>query len=82
MNHLDIETIIDYVMISEINDETKALAGEVCGHIIRCKDCMEKVNAFQTVYEALSRDLEKEQIYECLMQMAENTIQQEVDFTI
>lgn len=82
MNHLDIETIINYVTINEVNEETKALAGKVCGHIIRCKECMEKVNAFLTVYEAISGEMENEQIYDHLLQMAENINMRETEYTL
>ena len=74
MNHLDIDTIIDYVMIDKINEETKTLAGIVCAHTIRCKECATIVDAFQTVYESLRERMEKEEIYENLMSIATKNI--------
>lgn len=53
MSHLDIDTIIDYVMINEINDETTALAVKVGTHIRDCSQCRELVDAYLRVYESL-----------------------------
>lgn len=53
MSHLDIDTIIEYVMIDKINDETKALASKVGSHIRDCEECRELVNAYMCVYEGL-----------------------------
>ncbi len=62
MSHLDIDTIIEYVMINEINDETKALASKVCGHIKECEECRNLVDAYQCVYDGLVEEAVNRQI--------------------
>lgn len=70
MNHLDVNTIIDYVMINEINDETKKLASEVCSHIKECNECRETVNAYLNVYGKLIEESEHKAINRRLIENA------------
>ena len=53
MNHLTTDEIIDFVSISILNSESLDLASRVNSHILQCTDCLKKVEAFQTVYDAL-----------------------------
>ncbi len=66
MNHLDINTIIDYVMINEINEKTKNLASDVSGHIRECEECRETVNAYLNIYSELIKESEREDVYDRL----------------
>ncbi|MBQ8894763.1 MAG: hypothetical protein IJ043_10210 [Clostridia bacterium] len=53
--HLTTEEIIRFAMIDQINEETVALAKKVNSHIAVCDACLEKVQAYQAVQEALAR---------------------------
>lgn len=55
MTHLTVEEIIDFVSFKELTEENIALAKKVNEHICSCKDCFQKVSAFQTVYEEFQR---------------------------
>lgn len=55
MTHITIEEFIDFVSIEELNDEAKALAAKVNGHILECSECLEKARAFQTIYDAMGK---------------------------
>ena len=55
MNHLTLDEIIDFVSLTEINDETLQLLGKVNAHIAQCKECRELVRAYQLVYEEAIR---------------------------
>jgi len=80
MNHLDINTIIDYVMINEINDETKKLASEVCSHIKECKECRETVNAYLDVFGKLIEESERKAINRRLIEEAIDDFLNKRDF--
>ena len=54
MKHLKIEEIIDFVSARRYDSRTAELASRVNTHIIVCKECFKKVNAYQTVYDELS----------------------------
>lgn len=56
MAHLSIEEMIDFVSISELNEDTLYLASRVNSHILCCPDCLKKVEAFQNVYDALMQN--------------------------
>ena len=51
MNHLTVDEIIEFVSIAELNDETNKLLTKVNSHICRCKECLQRVRAFQMVYD-------------------------------
>ncbi len=51
MKHLDIEEMMEYVSMTELNEETVALAARVTEHIRGCDDCLQAVRAFQTLYD-------------------------------
>lgn len=70
MNHLDTNTIIDYVMINEINEETKKLASDVCSHIRECEECRETVNAYLNVYGNLIGESERDAVKRRLIEEA------------
>ena len=55
MEHLTVEEIIDFVSFDELTKENIDLALKVNKHIFSCAECMEKVNAFQNVYDELYR---------------------------
>lgn len=55
MKHLDVQEIIDFVSFGEINAETMQLAKRVNGHIRVCKECREKVQAYQMVYDEMQK---------------------------
>jgi len=56
MNHLKVDEIIAFVSITELNQETMALAASVNGHIRKCEKCRKLVNAFQLLYDAFTKE--------------------------
>ena len=55
MTHLSVEEMIDFVSFEKLTEENIALAKKVNEHICSCKECFQKVSAFQTVYEEFQR---------------------------
>lgn len=55
MEHLTVEQMIDFVSLTELNDEAIELSQQVNGHIRACDECMKKVRAFQDIYDELCR---------------------------
>ena len=53
--HLSVDEIIEFVSFSGISEETLTLSAKVNGHIRDCAECMERVTAFQDVYDELCR---------------------------
>ena len=53
--HLTTEEIIRFSMIDQINEESLVLAKKVNSHIMVCDACLEKVQAYQEVYAAMTR---------------------------
>ena len=49
MTHLSVEEMIDFVSFEKLTEENIALAKKVNEHICSCKECFQKVSAFQTV---------------------------------
>ena len=54
MKHLKIEEIIDFVSAQRYDAKTAELASRVNTHIISCRECLEKINAYQMLYDELS----------------------------
>ena len=55
MNHLNVDDIIKFVSLSEMNKEAVELSAAVNGHIRKCAECLELVRAFQMIYDEFSR---------------------------
>lgn len=55
MMHLEIEEIVDFVSINTLTQENISLTQKVNGHIRGCKECLEKVRAFQNVHDEMMR---------------------------
>ncbi|MBQ7088270.1 MAG: hypothetical protein IJN04_01330 [Clostridia bacterium] len=53
MNHLTLDDVIDFVSLTEINDESIKRIAEVNSHIAVCRECRELVRSFQLVYDEL-----------------------------
>ena len=51
MNHLTLDEIIDFVSLTEINEESIQLMGKVNAHIAQCRECRELVRSYQLVYD-------------------------------
>ena len=54
MNHLTVDDIINFVSLSEMNEEAVELSAAVNGHIRKCGKCLELVRAFQMIYDEFS----------------------------
>ena len=55
MTHLTVEEIIEFVSFDTLSEDTMALSTKVNEHIRSCSTCLEKVSAFQMVYDELCR---------------------------
>lgn len=55
MDHLTLDDVINFVSLTEINDESMKLISKVNDHIAQCSECREMVRSFQTVYDELNR---------------------------
>lgn len=55
MKHLTIDRIIDFVSISKMDDASLELSLSVNEHIRECNECLEKVRAYQDVYDEFIR---------------------------
>lgn len=51
MNHLTLDEIIDFVSLTEINEESIQLMGKVNAHIAQCRECRELVRSYQLIYD-------------------------------
>ena len=51
MKHLSIDQIIDFVSLTALDHEAVKLSVTVNGHIRGCQKCLERVRAFQMVYD-------------------------------
>ncbi len=55
MSHLTVNQIIEFVSLTELDDQAMKLISTVNGHIYKCDACLEKVKAFQLIYDEFSR---------------------------
>ena len=51
MNHLTLDVIIDFVSLTEINEESIEWMGMVNAHIAQCRECRELVRSYQLIYD-------------------------------
>ena len=51
MNHLTLDEIIDFVSLTEINEESIQLMGKVNAHMAQCRECRALVRSYQLVYD-------------------------------
>ncbi|MBQ2880646.1 MAG: hypothetical protein IJE40_00105 [Clostridia bacterium] len=57
MDHLTVDEIMDFVSITEINEETMQLTAKVNSHIRNCKECLKLVQSYQEIYDEFLRVL-------------------------
>lgn len=55
MDHLTLDEIIDFVSLTDLNEESIQLMGAVNAHIARCRECRELVRSYQLVYDEMIR---------------------------
>ena len=51
MKHLTLEEMTAFMSARSLDGESVELAKRVNGHICRCKECRDKLRAFQTVFD-------------------------------
>jgi len=51
MRHLTVDEILDFVSLTELNDEAMQLSAAVNGHIRNCDKCLKLVRSFQMIYD-------------------------------
>lgn len=56
MKHLTVDEIINFVSLTELNDEALVLCAYVNEHIRKCKRCREIVRAFQMIYDEFTKN--------------------------
>lgn len=49
--HLTIDEILEFISFQKITPEAMTLVSRVNDHILECKDCFDKVSAFQLVQD-------------------------------
>ena len=54
MKHLTLEEMTAFISFQSLDGDSAELAAKVNGHVCRCKECRDKLRAFQTVSEGLS----------------------------
>lgn len=55
MDHLTLDDVIEFVSLTEINEESMQRISAVNTHIAACDECRVLVRSFQTVYDELTR---------------------------
>lgn len=55
MKHITIDEIIDFVSFDKIDNRTLEMSRKVNGHIRNCEECIQKVRAFQAMYDEFVR---------------------------
>lgn len=83
MEHLNVEKIIAFVSLTELNSEAIRLSADVNGHIRECKKCLELVRSFQMIYdEFLQTDINidfKKYIKNTFSNLKNNKVTVEID---
>lgn len=54
MPHLTVDEILNFVSLTELNNEARELSATVNSHIRKCKKCLKIVRAFQLIYDEFS----------------------------
>lgn len=55
MRHLTVDEIIQFVSLTEMNEDAVHICATVNSHICKCGECLRQVQAFQTIYDAFAR---------------------------
>lgn len=55
MNHLTLDDIIEFISLTDINEETMQLISAVNTHLAVCEECRALARSFQTVYDEMLR---------------------------
>lgn len=68
MEHLTIDDMIRFVSLSELNDAAVELSASVNGHIRGCRSCLNRVNAFQMIYDEFTEQYRNGNFRECMQE--------------
>lgn len=55
MKHLTVDEILDFVSLTELNNQSIELSTTVNGHIRKCEKCRKLVRTFQMIHDEFSR---------------------------
>ncbi len=55
MKHLTVDEMLDFVSLTELNNESIQRSAAVNGHIRKCEKCLKLVRSFQLIYDEFSR---------------------------
>lgn len=66
MKHITIDEILDFVSIERMDAKSLELASKITTHIRECDDCLQKVRAFQNVYEGIKTEDRRLSIKNCV----------------
>ncbi len=59
MDHLTFDEIVEFVSLSELNEDAVKLSAVVNGHIRNCEKCLNLVRSFQMIYDEFTMTDEK-----------------------
>lgn len=54
MEHLTVDEIIDFISLTELNNDAIVLSATVNRHIRKCEKCLRLVRSFQVIYDEFS----------------------------
>ena len=77
MNHLTVDEIICYVSFNDFDRASLDNAAKVISHIRTCNHCLEKVRAFQMVYDKIMESETNDNVKEITKDFFENTLDKE-----
>lgn len=55
MEHLTVDEILNFVSLTELNNESIEVSAAVNGHIRKCEKCRKLVRGFQMIHDEFSR---------------------------
>lgn len=55
MGHLTVDEMIDFVSLTNVDSDSLDLLSKVNGHIGKCRECRDRVRAFQAIYDEFEK---------------------------
>lgn len=62
--HLTVDEILEFISFQKITPDTMAMVSRVNDHILECKECFDKVSAFQHVQDRFEDEIIKNRFNE------------------
>lgn len=81
MKHLTVDEMIEFVSLTETSEEADKILSKVNGHICRCSACLQKVRAFQMIYDEFMSSGNNPNFREYMLkELKDNEIDNEIGF--